>query len=199
MLEEIREGLEGLGVVMAVDRALVQRDLHVHQLAVDHVSVAVQLVAVALGAEGDEHREGAEVVDVVEHRAQAQRAHVRDDHRTVEGAGFDQRIGDQAEVIHHTQDGDGKAEKKARHPGQGVGHLFGVVVLFAGLDLLDLFVELAVDVEDRVGGLEKNFLFLFLDLQFFILSNMSLYYKIIIQHFLSYLDENPKAFKLFLV
>ena len=118
--------------------------------------MAVDLVGVALGAEGDEHRQRAEVINVVEHRADAQRAEVGDDHGAVEGAGLDQRIGDQAEVIHHTQDGDGKAEKKARHPGQGVGHLFGVVVLFAGLDLLDLLVHLAVDVKDRVGGLKVD-------------------------------------------
>ena len=111
MLEEVTPGLEGLGPVVAVDGALVQRKLQVYILAVDHVAVAVQLVDVVLGAEGDEGGQGAEVVDVVEDGADAQRAQVRDDHGAVEGTGVGQTLWQPAEVVHDAQDLDDKAQQ----------------------------------------------------------------------------------------
>ena len=93
---------------------------------------------------------------MMEHRADAQRAHVGDDHGAVEGAGLDQGIGDQAEVVEDAQHADRHAQQEARSARQRLGDLLGVVVFLAGLDLLDLLVELAVDIEDRVGGLEVH-------------------------------------------
>ena len=68
VLEDVAPCLEGLGPVVAVGGALVDGELAVDVFAVDHVAVTVELIDMVLGAEGDEHRQGAEVVDVVEHR-----------------------------------------------------------------------------------------------------------------------------------
>ena len=70
MGEHVLIGLEELGIIVPVHDALVHNGLGVHILVILHLSPAVQLVSVALGAEGDEHRQGAEVVNVVVHRAQ---------------------------------------------------------------------------------------------------------------------------------
>ena len=83
-------------------------------------------------------------------RRDAERAHVGDDHRAVEGAGIEQLLRDDAEVIHHAQAADGEAQQETRQLQQRAGDLLGVVVLAAELDLVDLLVHLAVDVKDRV-------------------------------------------------
>ena len=119
VLEDIAPCLEGLGPVVAVGGALVDGKLAVDVLVVDHVAVAVQLVGVALGAEGDEHRQGAEVVDVVEDRADAQGAKIRDDQRAVEGACLQQALGQQVKVVQDAQDLDDKAQQEARQARQG--------------------------------------------------------------------------------
>ena len=156
MLEDIAVGLQKLAVVVAVGNALVNDELAVDVFVVHDLAVAVDLVGVPLRAEGNEDRQRTEVVYVVEDGPQTQRAHVGDDHGAVKGTGLDQRIGDQPEIIQRAQDRDRKAEQEARGLRKRLGDLFGVVVLFAGLDLLDLRVELAVYVEDRVGGLEVH-------------------------------------------
>ena len=142
--------LERGGVIIPVAHALVHDGHEVNVLALDRLALAVELDRLALGAEGDEHRQGAEVIQVVIDRRNAERAHVGDDHRAVEGAGVEQLLRDDAEVIHHAQTADGEAQQETRQLQQRAGDLLGVVVLAAELDLVDLLVHLAVDVKDRV-------------------------------------------------
>ena len=156
MGEHVLEGLEILGVVVAVHDALVHHGLGVHVLLVQDVAVLVHLVGVALGTEGQEYRQGAEVVDVVVHRGQAQGAQVRDDHGAVEGAHVQQLLGDPAVVVHDPQQADGGPEDEAGEVGHGLGKVLGAVIVVGGLDLLDLLVELAVHVKDGVRGLEDD-------------------------------------------
>ena len=154
MLEDIAPRLEGLRVVVPVHGALVQGELAVDVLFVDHIAVAVQLVDVVLRAEGDEDRQRAEIVDMVVDRLDPQRAQIRDDHGAVEGACLRQALGNPAEVVHHPQDPDGKAQDNARQAAECLSHILGIVVLIAGLDLVDLLVQLPVDIEDRVCRVE---------------------------------------------
>ena len=68
----------------------------------------------------------------------------------MEGAGVEQLLRDDAEVVHHAQAADGEAQQEARQLQQCARDLLGVVVLAAVFDLVDLLIHLAVDVKDRV-------------------------------------------------
>ena len=70
---------------MAVNGALVHDELAVDVFAVDHVAVSVKLIGVTLRAEGDEHGQRTEVVDVVVDVMQADGGIVGDVHAGMEG------------------------------------------------------------------------------------------------------------------
>ena len=110
----------------------------------------VQLIGVPLGAESDEHRQGAEVIDVVIDGPDAERAKVRDDHGTVEGAGIRQRFRQPAEIVQHPQHGNGKAQQEAGQAAQRLSHFLGIVITVGRLNLLDLLVHLPIDIKDGV-------------------------------------------------
>ena len=104
-----------------------------------------------LCAEGDEHRERTEVIYMVENGSYAQRAKVGDDHRAMEGACLGQALGKPAEIVQHADDRQRKAEQEARRAAEGLGNCLGVVVFVGSLDLIDLLIHLAVDIEDCIG------------------------------------------------
>ena len=116
--------------------------------------MAVQLIGVPLGAEGDEHRQGAEVVDVVVDGPDAEGAQIGNDHGAVEGAGLCQRLRQPAEIVQHPQHGNGKAQQETGQTAQRVSDLLGIVVVVRGLDLLDLLVHLPVHIKDGVRRLK---------------------------------------------
>ena len=98
---------------MTVDGALIQDELGVDIFPVNDLTVAVKLVNMALGAEGDEHRQRTEVVYVVINGADAEGAEVGYDHGAVEGAHIKYGLGYQAEVIAHPDKPDSSADKEA--------------------------------------------------------------------------------------
>ena len=98
---------------MPVDGALIQNELGVDIFSVNDLSVTVKLVDMALGAEGDEHRQSAEIVYVVVNGADAEGAEVGYDHGAVEGAHIKYGLGYQAEVIAHPDKPDSSADKEA--------------------------------------------------------------------------------------
>ena len=123
---------------------------------VDHAAVPVKLIGVALGAESDKDGQSAEIVNVMVDRPYAERAKVRDDHGAVEGAGVGERLGQPAEIIHNTENQNGKAEQKTGQPGQRFRYILSVVASLVGLDLVDLFVHLAVNVKNGVRRLKLD-------------------------------------------
>ena len=74
VFEVVAQVFEGAGVVVAVADALVADYLVVHVLVLHGLAVPVELRHAALGAEGQEHRQVAEVVDVVVDGADAQKS-----------------------------------------------------------------------------------------------------------------------------
>lgn len=66
--------LERGGVIIPVAHALIHDGHEVDVLALDRLALAVELDRLALGAEGDEHRQVAEVVQVMIDRRDAERA-----------------------------------------------------------------------------------------------------------------------------
>ena len=136
---------------MPVDRALIHDELAVNILAVDHISVAVKLIGMPLRAEGDEHRQRAEVIYMVENGSYAQRAKVGDYHRAMEGACLGQALGKPTKIVQHADDRQRKAEQEARRAAEGLGNCLGVVVFVGSLDFVDFLIHLAVDVEDCVS------------------------------------------------
>ena len=89
-------------------------------------------------------------------RRNAERAEVGDDHAAVEGAGVQDELGQQVKVVKQVDEPDGEFQEQTGQLAQRARDLLGVVVAVVGLDLLDLFAHLAVDVEDRIGGLKVH-------------------------------------------
>ncbi len=108
------EELERRGVIIPVANALVGHGFEVNVLALHEVAIHVQLHRLALGAEGDEQRQVAEVINVVIDRRDAERTEIGDDHGAVEGACVQQRLRDDAEIIHHPEHADGEAQQEAQ-------------------------------------------------------------------------------------
>lgn len=154
--EEVTDGLKELRVIVPVNGTLIHDELAVNILMIDHLTVTVDLIRVPLRAEGDEHGQRAEVVDMVEDGSDTQRAKVRDYHGAVEGACIRQLLRQPAEVVHHAQDSNGEAQQEARRLAQRLRHVLGIVVAGGGLYLVYLLVHLAVNVEDGVGRLKRD-------------------------------------------
>ena len=74
MGEEVTDGLKELRVIVPVNGTLIHDELAVNILMIDHLTVTVDLIRVPLRAEGDEHGQRAEVVDMVEDGSDTQRA-----------------------------------------------------------------------------------------------------------------------------
>ena len=153
VFEVVAQVFESAGVVVAVADALVADDLVVHVLVLHGLAVTVQLHLAPLGAEGQEHRQVAEVVDVVVNGADAQRAQVGDDHRAVEGADAQQRHRQPVEVVGQLDELDGQLQQQARRGHEDARGLLRAAVV-AGADLLHGVVHLAVDVINGVRQLE---------------------------------------------
>lgn len=147
--------LEGGGVVGAVHNALVADDFVVHILVLDGLAVAVKLHHAPLGAEGEEDRQVAEVVEMVVYGWDAEGAEVRDYHGAVEGADPQQGHGDEVEIVHNAQDPDCELEKNAGYLHEHAGYLFRAAVV-GDAYLFDGVVHFTVDVVDGVGGLEND-------------------------------------------
>ena len=74
----------------------------------------------------------------------------------MEGADIQQGHRDPAEIIHNAKDCQRKAKQKTGQMGNGIREVLGPVVFFAGFDLIDLFVHLAVHIKDGIGRLKDN-------------------------------------------
>lgn len=142
-------------VVVTVDRALVKNELAVNILAVNNVAVAVKLMHMALCAERNEHRKRAEIVDMMINGTYAERAEVGYYHRAVERAYIQKLLRQQTEIVGNAQKPDGKADDEARQGSKLVCKFLGAVFLVGVFDLVDGGVHAAVNVIDRVGGLER--------------------------------------------
>ena len=156
VLEHVAVGLQELGIIMTVADTLVRDQLEINVLFLLHLAAAVDLVLYILGAKGDEHGQSAEVIDVVVDGPDAQGAQVGDDHGAVEGAGLNQRFGQDAKVVTDAQQLKGKAQQETGSLTQSLSHVLGVIVAVVSLDLFNLLVELAVNIKDGVGGLEVD-------------------------------------------
>ena len=84
----------------------------------------------------------------------AQGAHGGEEHRAMEGADLQQELGDQAEVVQGFQEPHRELEEEPRQQGEELRGLVELGVEGRALDLLHRLIELAVDVIDRVGGLQ---------------------------------------------
>ena len=109
----------------------------------------------ALCAERNEHRKRAEVVDMMVNGAYAERAEVGYYHRAVERAYIQKLLRQQTEIVCNAQKPDGKADDEARQGSKLVCKFLGAVFLVGVFDLVDGGVHAAVNVIDRVGGLER--------------------------------------------
>ena len=138
MGENIADGLKELRIIMPVDGALIHSELAVDILMVDYLTVPVDLIGVPLCTEGYEHRQRAEIVDMVIDRPDAQGADVGDYHGAVEGTRLDELLRQPAEIVHDAQNGQCETEQEARRAAQRLRHVLGVVVAVGGLDLIDL-------------------------------------------------------------
>jgi len=156
MLEKITVSLQELGIIVAVHSAFIKDEFAVDILAVYHVAVAVKLISMALCTESNEYRQRAEVIYMVVDGADAERAEVGNNHGAVEGAGFKYRIGQEAKIVQRPDDSQRGAEKEAGQLTQSLGNILGVVVVLAGLDFLNLLVELTVDIKNGVRGQEVH-------------------------------------------
>ena len=110
----------------------------------------------ALGAEGDEHRQRTEVVYVVINGADAEGTEVGYDHGAVEGAHIKYGLGYQAEVIAHSDQPDRCADKEAGELCKFVREFLGAVFLVGVFDLVDGSVHLAVNIVDGVGRFKDD-------------------------------------------
>ena len=110
-----------------------------------------------LAAEGDEHGHVAEVIQMMDDRRDAERAHGGKEDRCVERADLQQELRQEAEVIDRLQQPDGELEQHARDVRQRLGGLVKVAAADGlALDLRDALVELLIDILDRVGGLQME-------------------------------------------
>jgi|GEM_PF-6614650 len=154
--DEILQLFQHGGIKVAVHDALVQGGLEVQILVLLQLAMAIDLKLLAFGAEGDEHRQGAEIVNVMIDRFYAEGTQVRDDHAAVEGADVQQGLGEPTEIVHDADDGKDKFQHEPGQPLAFVGKFLGAVILLAGLDLVDGLVHLAVDIVYRVRGLKAD-------------------------------------------
>ena len=86
MLEEFFHVLEGGCKIEAVADALVGVDGEVDVLALDEIALHVNFILPILAAEGAEDREVAEIIEVMDDRRNAERAHGGKEDRAVERA-----------------------------------------------------------------------------------------------------------------
>ena len=154
--DEAVNELEGRGIVVPVNGALVEDELAVNILALDDVAVAVELVNMALCTEGDEHGQGAEVIDMVIDGADAERAEVGYYHRAVEGADIEQSLRQQAEIIRDANEPDEKAYYDAGQRGEFIRKFLGAVFLVGAFDGVDRLVHLIINIIDGVGRLKGH-------------------------------------------
>ena len=141
---------------MTVDGTLVHDELAVNILSLNGNAVAVKLDRFALCTERDEHRQSAEVVDMMINGTDAERTEVGDYHRAVEWADIEQLLRQQAEVIADIEQPNDEADEEAGHLGKLVCKLLRAVFLIGGFDLLYLLVHLTVDIEDGVRGVKLD-------------------------------------------
>ena len=145
------------GKIEAVADALVGVDRVVDVLAAHDGPVVQDLVFVVLAAEGDEHGHIAEVIQMMDDRRNAERAHGGKEDRRVERADLQQELRQEAEVIDGFEQPDYEFEQHAGNKGQ---EFRGFVKVAAAdglaLDLRDALVELLIDILDRVGGLQME-------------------------------------------
>ena len=103
MLEEFFHVLERGGEIEAVADALVGVDGEVNVLALDEIALHVNFILPILAAEGAEDREVAEIIEVMDDRRNAKRAHGGKEDRAVERADLQQESGQQPEIVHHLE------------------------------------------------------------------------------------------------
>ena len=92
----------------------------------------------------------------INNRMYTQRTKVGYYHGAVEGACVYKALGQPAEIVHHAQNRNGKAEKEAGQLAESLSHVLSVVVALRGLYLINLLVELEVHVHNSVGRLKLH-------------------------------------------
>ena len=70
----------------------------------------------------------------------------------MERANLEQELGQQAKIVRDLQQPDDEFEDNARNEGQKLCRFIEITRVGGLLDACDLFVHLAVDIFDRVGG-----------------------------------------------
>ena len=104
LAQELFEVLHDGRVIEAVDDTLVRIHDEVDIAARDGLALQVELDLAVLTAKGDEDRKVAEVIEVVDDRRDAKRAHGREDDRAMEGAEVRQERRQHAEVVQRLQE-----------------------------------------------------------------------------------------------
>lgn len=156
VFQQCLEALEGGGIVNAVGDTLVAGDAVIHIALFRDAALAVRLPAAALGAKAQEAGKVAEVVDVVLHGADAQRAHVADGKGAVVRAGIQQTFGQPVMVIHEAQQPHAPAHEKTGQPDKSGGAAVKIGFAGAGEHLVNGVVDAAVDIVDGVGGAAED-------------------------------------------
>ena len=122
----------------------------------DEIAFPVNLIGVALGAEGYEDGEIAEVIEVVINGRNTERTEVGEDYRTVEG-GYVEEILAQKPVVVSLSDGpDCKAENRPRQLEQALRNALGARIRRRGENFVHRGVHCAVYIKDGVGRLKAH-------------------------------------------
>mgnify|MGYP006994751045 CR=1 FL=1 len=154
LAQELFEVLHDGRVIEAVDDTLVRIHDEVDIAARHGLALQVELDLAVLTAKGDEDRKVAEVIEVVDNRRDAKRAHGREDDRAMEGAEVRQKRRQQAEVVQRLQEPDNKLQQEPRHTGQQSRDMVERAVERGVFDLVDEGVQLLIDLLRRVRRLE---------------------------------------------
>ena len=105
---------EDRGVVETVYNPLIQAELQVHILPLDHGTVGQDLIGPPFAAEGAENRQIAEIIQMVINGGNPQRAHGGEKYGAVEGTDLQKELGQHAEVIQGPQEPHREFQE---HPG----------------------------------------------------------------------------------
>ena len=149
--------LEEGGIAVAVHDPLVQDELYVDVLFLDHFPLIRDLVGLALHAEGTEHRQVAKVIQMVVNGTDAETSHGGEEQASVEGAQLQQEPGQQTKVIKSLQQPHGEFQKHTGDQIQQHDQAVQIgVQLLGGLDLFHRGIQLLVNILHGIMGIQMD-------------------------------------------